>query len=268
MWWRFPTLLKNFNLTSLHCNFLKIIGKIDYPESILPKDFFCEKIDFDLLLASNKNTYLLRRSEKSFENTFQKVGKDYFLRLDAIPAERLPRLSINLLGTFFQKEYLKYSVSHKKAGGQKWNGGEVLFKNFYKDYDTVPVGCEVYLHANNIDGATFPYSYPFNSDSRKLVREFEQKVGGGEIVLIPDPDDNTKQVYSVSGIVKVVHDPLILNYWHVEMITKSFNESEIKNAKPKWSPKYFDSIMRNIMKVNAYHKDMGSGAINENVYIN
>lgn len=243
-----------------------MIGNIDYPESILPKEDFFREIDFDLLLASNKNIYMLRRSEKSFENTFKKVGKDYYLRIDAVQNQRLPKLSINLLGTFFKKEYLKYNVPHNKPGGAKWLGHSVVFKNFFNDYSVVDVGCEIYLHANNIDGKTFPYSYPYSKDSAKIVSEFEKIVGGGALAPIKDPNDPTKSYYPVFGTIKIIHDPLILNYWHAEMITKGFNDKEVTSTKPTWTDKYFKSIMTNVISVNAYPEVVKIGTINNNVF--
>lgn len=265
---KFQSLLKNFKLT-LHCNILKVRGKIDYPESILPKQNFCNKIDFNLLLASNKYIYLLRRSEKSLEQTFQLLEGSYLLRLDSISNERLPKLSINLLGAFFKKEHLKYIVAHNKPGGAKWrNNKKILFKFFFKDYSITDVGCEIYLHANNIDGKTFPFSYPYSKDNVKVVREFEQAVGCGILKPIADPADPTKSFYQVSGTVKLVHDPLVLNYWHVEMITKNFNDKEVKSASPVWTETFFKSIMSNVIRVNAYNDVVEVGKIHNSIFLN
>lgn len=268
MLWKFQTLLKNFNLT-LHCKFLKIIGKIDYPESIIPKENFSNEIDFDLLLASNKNIYLLRRSDKSLEQTFQLLGGNYLLRLDAISNERLPKLSLNLLGAFFKKEHLKYIVAHNKPGGSKWlNNKKVSFKKFFKDYKVSEVGCEIYLHANNIDGKTFPFPFPYSKDNARVVREFEKAVGGGVLEPVKDPADPAKLYYMVSGTIKLVHDPLVLNYWHVEMISKNFNDKEVKSASSAWTEPFFKSIMKHVIRVNAYHNVVETGIINQNVYLN
>ncbi|WP_379731791.1 hypothetical protein [Flavobacterium branchiicola] len=248
---------------------MKIRGLIDYPESIIPKINFYKQIDFDLLLASNRNIYLLRRSEKPFEQTFQSFGKGHMLRLNAISNERLPKLSLNLLGAFFKREHLKYVVSHKKPGGDKWRDyKKISFKDYFKDYEVTDVGCEIYLHANNINGKTFPFSFPFSKENARVVRDFEKAIGEGMIKQVTDPIDPTNIYYLVSGVIKLVHDPLVLNYWHVEMISENFNGKEVKSASPAWTQPFFDSMMKNLIRVNAYPTREEIGTINQNIYLN
>jgi hypothetical protein len=60
------------------------------------------------------------------------------------------------------------------------------------------------------------------------------------------PTDKTKPVYSF--IVKVIHKPLVSNYWHFELIIKSDSHQEIKSSDPKWREKICTTIMDEIQE--------------------
>lgn len=263
---KYQNLLKNFRIT-LVCKIHEMIGKYDYPISILPKINYRGKIDIDLLLASNKHIYVLRRSDKPIEETFKSLNGELIIRTNAIQPERLPKLSLNLLGSFFLVEHLKYRVNHKSPGGKKWLGNnKVVFSNHRQDYEQVEVGCEIYLHANEIDGTSFPYTYPFSKDTAKVVDEFNKAIGDGAIKLIKD-SKNKNSHYEVSGYVKLQHDPINLNYWHTEMLTIAFNDTEVLK-KGSWQMKYFDSVMNHVIKANAYASVEKIGNIEKSIYIN
>lgn len=244
------------------------MNKVDYPVSLLPEIKYISKIDFILLLASNRNIYLIRRSDKSFEQTFALLGDQYVLKSNAIEQNRLSRLSLNLLGSYFKEEHLKYSVHHRTAGGQKWISPEkVKIKKYLNDINQVEVGCPIYLHANNIDGTQIPYLYPYNKETLKNVRDFQKKVIGKILEPVQDPITGNSN-FELSGMIRIHHDPLILNYWHVEMLTHSYNNTEIKSeSKHSWKDDFFRSVMNNVIKVNAYASVEDVGKFGEDVYV-
>lgn len=267
MLWKFQILSKSFKNT-LRCKLYEIIGKSVYPSSILPKTNFKGSIDFDLLLASNNNIFLVRRSDKSLAETFQILDGAYILRSNSILPDRIPKLSLNLLGGFFNLEHLRFSISHRAPGGQKWSENEsIKLRNYLNDFTIVDVGCGIFLHANKIDGSTFPYSYPYDKTTSKIVHEFESRIGQGAIKII-DPKDGKSKFCEVSGQVKLKHDPLKLNYWHIEMLTLAFNEDEVPKKSAKWHEVYFNSVMTHVIKANAYASPENFGLVDSSFYRN
>lgn len=124
------------------------------------------------------------------------------------------------------------------------------------------------MHANLIDGVHFPYTYPYTKETAKTVRDFEQKVGGGALQAVKDPRNPNQMIYEVSGVVKIVHDPLCLNYWHVEMHTIAFNTAEVKQGGVPWKEDFFKSVMKHVIKANAYASVDNIATFDKAMYIN
>lgn len=245
-------LLKNFKNILLY-KIYKFIGKCDYPIDILPKINFKGLIDFDMLLASNNKIFLIRKSSKSFSETFAVLDGDYILKTDAIETNRVARLSLNLLGSFFIPDYLKFKIDHRSSAHSRWNENQKIYiSDHFKHYTKENVSCQIFMHANEIDGCDFPYKHPYSKDSIQKIEEFQKIVDCGKIVPIVDPKNKNKY-YEVSGFVKLEHDPLLLNYWHTELVTYTFTKTdEVKKSTSNWQTQYFESVINHILKANSY----------------
>jgi hypothetical protein len=165
-------LLKSLRSTFL-CNIYKFFGKLDYPNEILPKSNYRINLDFDSITQVH-NVFLLRRAEMNFEDTFFKLGDRYILKADAIPIDynRIPNLSTNLLGAGFKSDYSAFRVKMGSLAEKKWNGNNVYLWEHIDSYSKVEDGCVIYLNANNLHNARFPYNLGFNQDFQKELKIF------------------------------------------------------------------------------------------------
>ena len=111
-----PRILKD---TFLY-NYQRWIGKCDFPVSILPKLNYVSIIDIQSLL-NGQTVYILRRSDKSFNDTFNDLGK---LREDAVTPKEIPFLSLNMLGGLFEPEHTRFKVLNN--GMSRWKNNDFI----------------------------------------------------------------------------------------------------------------------------------------------
>lgn len=236
-------LLKSLKNTFL-CKIYKFNGKLDYPQNILPNPNYKKILNFDDIVEVH-NIFLLRRSEVSFEEAFFKLGNRYVLKDDAIDYKRIPNLSTNLLGGGFKPSYSLFRVLRNTLAEKKWDGDNVYLSEHLNSYTKVEGGCVVYLNANNIHNVDFPYNLNSNPDFHKEIKKFEnvfaemikKNVSGQEIELL--------------GSTKIVHDPINLNYWHVELKLMDYGGNELKNATSKKHEQIAKHAKNNLIKLNS-----------------
>ena len=153
-----PRILKD---TFLY-NCYRWIGKSDFPISILPKFHYVSLINIQSLL-SGQTVYILRRSDKSFNDTFNDLGK---LREDALTPKEVPFLSLNMLGGLFKPEHTRFKVLNN--GMDRWkNNDYISIIDFLSDFTVIDNYCIVYIEANGIDSQSIPYS---QTQTKELVQ--------------------------------------------------------------------------------------------------
>jgi len=240
----------------LLCKYYRLTRKLDYPNSILPKTSYKPIINIDALIK-NQSVCLIRRSDKIFEDTFNQLGGEYTLKEDVISYSDVPNLSINLLGGLFEDKHIKYKASLKEPAGKKWDGmTEINLAEHVNGYVVVENFCAIYIHANNIHDITVPYKRPIDKELDKFFKAFE---------IEPIKEENN---YILDGKTKVIHDPINLNYWHVEFKILNFEQGEIKDTKATWKKEYSKQVLKDIIAANAFPAACLYNSIPISFYIN
>ena len=235
-----PKTLRNIFL----CKWYRLVGKLKYPSSILPKVSYEAKMNMDSL--TNSQLYLLRRSNNPFDKTFNKMGDYFVLREDAIGYKDVPGLSLNLLGGKFKIRHLKYKVLMKTPASQKWDGTTQIFLSEHlNDFEVVKGGCPIFLDANKLHDKPIPYDREKNSHLDKEVQNFFNN-------MIPAGIDVGNK-YKLEARIKLAHDPINLNYWHVEYELYDFQNTRLDATKGKtWIEDLAKQVFKNIISINSY----------------
>lgn len=244
MYSKFHHLLKSLKNTFL-CKIYEINGKLDYPSKILPNPNYKKKLDFDNI-TQNQNVFLLRRAEMSFDDAFFKLGQRYVLKDGAIEYNRIPNLSTNLLGGSFKPEHSFFRVKRNTLADKKWEGDNVYLSDHLGSYTKVSGGCVIYLKANNLHNTEFPYNLNSNPDLHKEVKKFEDTFSN-KIV-----SNEKGQQIKLLGSTKIVHDPINLNYWHVELKVMDFIDKELKDASSNKHKQLAQHALDNLVSINSF----------------
>lgn len=215
---------------------------LKYPSHILPKNKYEHLIDIDKLNRT-QIIYVLRRSSKDFLDSFNVVGDTVILREDVIDKSEIPNMSLNLAGGKFKDNDLKYIPKINTRATEKWNGSEKIYLSEYLNcYKIADKFCPIYFDVSKIHKKEIPYQQGKTKDLRKLLKEM-----GEDPIEINDK-------YQFSAIIEVSHEPINLNYWHVELKIKDFKKHEISSTKSAWVKELCEQTLKNILAVNAYHE--------------
>lgn len=228
MWWK---QFRNICLCNLHSIFPIYI----YPPKILPKKHF--KFPFNTDELSKKGSFaIIRRSNKSKGHSFDSLG---FVREDAIiskPSE-LPSLSMNILGGEFKPNHLNYKA--KGAAIKNWEVNEpILLVDFMDDWEFLEDSTPIYFPLKDIHIIEFPYERNVgDKETKKLMAAFSflQK-------------EEKARFY---GKTSVEHEPVKLNYWHVELKLKDVEGNTVKKADSAWKKSAAESALNDILLVKA-----------------
>jgi hypothetical protein len=166
-----------------------------YPKKLLPKKNY-KLIEFDDLMSFN--IIIVRRSLKDTkEETFDDFG---FLRDDAMINKDIPRMSMNVLGGFFDVADIKFI--QKKPASDDWEIGSKppLVKNFKDCIEVYKNPIPIFFLLVDIHNIPFPYQ----KDKKTLPPG-----------LSVDLEDTKKRAL-LNGIVKILHKPTLSNFWHIE----------------------------------------------------
>lgn len=231
-----PRILKD---TFLY-NFYKRVGKCDFPVSILPKINYVSVLDLQSLLH-DQTVYIVRRSDKSYNDTFNDLGK---LREDAITPKEIPFLSLNMLGGLFKPEHIRFRVLNN--GSNPWNNNDFIsIFDFLNDFTLVDNYCIVYIEANGIDSQSIPYLQPATKDLTKEINIFFQHV---DKPIISDGS------YKLEGETKLLHDPINLNYWHLELNILDYKQNPIKYKSSRYIEAFCKKVIDDIICANSFSK--------------
>jgi hypothetical protein len=243
-----PRILKD---TFLY-NYQRWIGKCDFPVSILPKLNYVSIIDIQSLL-NGQTVYILRRSDKSFNDTFNDLGK---LREDAITPKEIPFLSLNMLGGLFKPEHTKFKVLNN--GMSRWkNNDYISIIDFLNDFTRIDNYCIVYIEANGIDSQSIPYDQTATKDLTKEINRFFEHI---DKPIISDGS------YKLEGKTKLLHDPINLNYWHLELNILDYKQNPIKYKSSKYIEDFCKKVINDIICANSFSSVTDIPEIPKNIY--
>lgn len=229
-----PKILKNIFLY----NFYKRFRKCDYPVSILPKLNYVSLIDIQSLL-DNQTVYIIRRSDKSEEDTFNELGQ---LRDDVLLPKDIPFLSLNILGGSFRPEHSKFRLL--KNGRLRWSGGTFIsILDYLNEYTKLDEYSLIYINANGVDRQSVPYAQPSNPELKKEVEKFEG------FVVKPTIIDGS---FEFQGYTRLLHDPVCLNYWHLELNVLDFKGVAIKPRNSKYIENFCKTVISHIISANSF----------------
>jgi hypothetical protein len=154
--------------------------------------------------------FVVRRSNLPLNESYNIVNK---LRSEAVESERIPNLSLNLLGAFFKTLHLKFIV--KKPGSNDWDGKGINLKDFEGCYYKTSKSDAIILNANKLHNMPIPF------------KAINSKVNRERIGKLPfEPNQNNE--LQGSGVARFIHSPTNLNYWHIELNVIDFNDKVIK----------------------------------------
>ncbi len=229
-----PKILKDIFLY----NFYKRFRNCYYPASILPKLNYVPLINIQSLL-DKQTVYIIRRSDKSEEDTFNELG---LLRNDALTPKDIPFLSLNILGGRFMPEHSKFRILNE--GIKKWNNRKYIsLLDHLKDFEILKNYCLVYINANGVDGQEIPYFLQqSNKDIRREVDKFFQHVEK------PNLSDGK---YELKALSRLIHDPVKLNYWHMELNIFDYQGSSMKYKGSSYQKVLFQQVISDIISVNS-----------------
>ncbi len=180
---------------------------MSYPKSLLPRKYY-RTFNVNELNA-NKNYYLVRRSEFSKSETFDRFGLLTSEALLGVNSElSLPDIkqvfgmSLNFLGHFLQHHLIFIA---KNNASKYWKNEKHLTWSFKKDIEISHSYVPIYFKLFELHNCEFPYV-------RKIDKAFTKNV----------PDALKKGLTSnqISACVEVLHKPTLSNFWHSEFHIK------------------------------------------------
>lgn len=222
----------------------RIYVALFYPLSLLPKSNYISKIDISSLLEA-EDIYFVRKSELSKNEAFEKIGSIFKLREDALSPKDIFGMSMNIYSSSFKKRHLKYRLPLSSFGGKKWLKDSTKFfqKPAIDSVEIEKVGCSIFISGRKIHNKPQTYQAPKIED----LLAYKERFGKPAEVKV----DN-KTFFLVEGNCKILHDPLNMNYWHVEYNIFDYENSQIKKYGSAWVKQFCESVIANTIMLNSY----------------
>jgi len=225
--------LKNFLLY----NYYTSIGKYKYPNSILPKNYYRRIIEIDKILKTQE-LITIRRSKKKENEIFNDCG---ILRDDVIIDKDIPGLSMNLLGSKYKINYIKYVPKIKTKATEEWNGIEAVYiSEFFKCYSVLDEYSAIFFNVSDLHNVNIPYNKKKDDSVIQILRKLSLKYEISE----------NGQIKS-EGKALVEHVPIYLNYWHLELKLLDFNGNQISKASNQFNKHIVSFMLLQYLKVKA-----------------
>ncbi len=146
----------------------------------------------------------------------------------------VPDMSMNLLGAKFISKHAE--LQQKGPAAHDWTG-ELVKVQYFGSYCQVAENYRlVFIPVAKVHGIPIPYTAPYNKEFVKSNRKFsfERAVQNGPIKAV--------------GIVKTLHKPTMLNYWHVTLEVKaSLEDDPITQARNQVHTSLCDTIIENVI---------------------
>lgn len=190
-----------------------------YPKEIIPSSNYVQDFAIDSLVALGHNYCIVRRSNKSADDTFDDFGQ---VREDAI-LESLRRVhgnSMNLLG-YFKTKYICYNQPNE--AGKNWVKATDtnLWETYRSHLSFIRKSTPIFYNLKDLHRKPIPYKRPLSTDKefKKFIENLpiKAKVEGG--------------VAFCDGISHIVHVPTRLNYWHIEFQIQDIQGKPLKKTK-------------------------------------
>lgn len=191
----------------------------DYPNCILPYLHYKLRIEENSInqLVNEENCVIVRRSDKSEVDSFNELD---ILREDIISDKSTPNLSMNLYGSKFTNEHLKFRCFGNAI--KLWEGEKIKFSEYNACYSILESHSPIYFLIKDLHNKIFPYYKTDDTETQKLLK----------ILGLNIQSENGKVKFN--GKSSVIHSPNKLNYWHVEFQIKDIQEREINKTNSAW----------------------------------
>jgi hypothetical protein len=200
-------------------------------------------MNFNQHLA-NYEFLLVRRTDKNPVDAFDENG---FLRSDALIDELrdVPEMSMNLLGGLFELQHIKFIP--KQEASKKWTTPhKIKFRDYKNSFRVLNESYPIYFLFNDIHNQVIPYQR--NSNDPKVQKLYKK-------LKIPLTSNS---LVDFEGKTVVSHEPINLNYWHIEfLLSDPKEEQEVKRKNIKsdddgyWQNNLARTALNNILLVNA-----------------
>jgi hypothetical protein len=240
------TILKNLKTELINyyrCRSWKRINNSIYPDCLLPKNRYVSRINLEEIFE-HQLLFILRRSNKSFSETFIQVGEISILREDAIDYKEVPNMSVNLMGGKFVPDFLRFIP--KDEGIKEWDGRERIFLYEYlKSYSVLPSEpCAIYFDASKIHNCSIPYNRKKDKQVDKFYRLKE----------FTPPFEEGK--YKLTAELRVAHVPTNMNYWHVELKLHPIQklDESVSDVSPAWLKELSSQANRDVLCASGFEK--------------
>ncbi len=239
--------LKDF----FYYNYLCLLGKPRYPRSILPKQNYTPLLNIDAM-SKEADLFIVRRADVSCKEIFNEAGT---LKDDVIRSKDVPRLSTNLLGSYYLLKHIKFRTM--KNGAEPWlNRTKIHLLDFINDYEVLKKICPIIYKLNNLHNAPVPFINKKNKHSDNFIKANNLTP---EIIGVE---------YKLKGKIKIVHEPTNLNYWHVELKLYDALDTEVTrkddNAWARSSKRY---VLEHFLSVPMFETPKNIQAINKSYYV-
>jgi hypothetical protein len=230
---QFLTWWKEFRNICL-CRLYIVLPNNIYPFIIIPKVSYIFPINIDELSQSG-DFVIVRRSNKTEDKTFDEIG---YLREDALISkiDQFPNLSMNILGGKFKTKHIKYKAKIGIAT-ERWNEKERVLLIDYRDkWETWSNAIPIYFSLNDIHNIEFPYLRDSNDKETKKLKE---------IFSFLEQGIKTRFI----GKTFVEHEPIKLNYWHVELKLKDVRGDNIEKTDSAWKKTAAENALKDILLI-------------------
>lgn len=196
-----------------------------YPKSIIPQKTFKRRMDFGKLIDLYPDLLVLRQIKGALEDYMDEQSDGTKKLTDRIFSGTVQNLSMNLLGSRFKLKYMSIRPKSDRAC-KDWEGSNVLFSLNEDDY-IIDEHCSfVCFRAKDIHNTSYPFPIRFNNeieynemlDRNKSVIEDDIDFTIEEKIINKFIDKDTP--IDVQVIEKLVHRPIMLNYWHITLDTR------------------------------------------------
>src|SRR5665213_1257493 len=180
-------------------NYACILGKPRYPKKILPKTTYQPTLSIDEI-AKQFDLYIVRRADFHCDEVLNEAG---ILKDEVISKSDVKGLSMNLLGGLFCQKHAKFRAVKKAA--DPWNYKAIYLSDYLNDYSVKDVWCPLVYQLQDLHDVAIPALNQKNKDTEKYIKANN---------LTPELIDNE---YKLEYRMKIIHEPVYLNYWHVEL---------------------------------------------------
>lgn len=215
----------------------------EYPQRILPKKQYVDRIDINQLCSICKKTSLARRLDVETE-PYHYIGNHKLVNEGVINNDVLD-WSTNLLGGEFKIEDICWR--QKGDGCAEWNNEDIDICDYNSEcYEQTTSKYCAFITIECLHNIEIPYKRRFGS--KKDVEQYAEKTQDITIDVIKAwNQDNEPECHAT---IVVEHKPTMLNYWHmtVGVIPRDFKEPISRDCKNSVKKRVKEALYLHIIK--------------------